>query len=502
MDVAEGTLIAGYRIERRLDGDETSTMYLARHPRLPRRDVVKVLSEACAKDAAFRARFLSEAETAVRVQHPNVVAVRDCGVHEDRWWIAMQYVDGVDAGSLVARGRTVLYVERAVRIVTEAARGLDEIHRKGLLHLDVKPANIAVVEQRAEPDRVWVADFGVARPRGDATTRAEVDGRSLILACAAPEQISGGEVDDRADVYSLGCTLFHLLTGSAPFDRDSPGAVISAHLNDAPPRPSVKNPLVPVAMDAVIAKALAKKPEDRFPSCGALARAASSALSPDPSPISPTGTRAGTNGGGRRRLLLVVAVVLAALAAVLASATYRAGRADDSASPSPVSTTGADPAAVAAAAAWSPHAALYQAFPNLLPATPLGLGYQGLNTCRFVDYTGDPVAFDVVDTVDRLECAGDQDPAFFVDISCNTARTPIAPAPASDIERLEGEERWTRPTGTGLLRWGTYLNATGRDIGALQVSFDDPGRSFCRIQVVGDASGSELRARWWLDAPL
>jgi len=499
VDVVEGTLFAGYRIERRLSGDSLGTVYLAQHPRLPRKDALKILSDAHAHDADFRARFLREAEVAGRVQHPNVLAVRDCGAQDGRLWIAMQYVDGVDVGGLIRRGRSVLDTERAVWIVGEAARGLDEIHRAALLHRDIKPDSIIVAEQQAAPDRVFVADFGIARAADDATTLAGGGGMPTTVAYAAPEQISGDAVDDRADVYSLGCTLYHMLTGSVPFSRDSPGAVMYAHLNEPPPQPSRANPLVPTAFDAVIAKAMAKNRGERYPSCGALATAAKAALLPTPQPAV-VASAAGPNKRRRRGPLLGAVAVVIALVAVLVSAIHRVGR-DDPAATGPATST--DRAAAASAAAWSPHAAVFEAFSRLLPATPLGIGYRELNNCRFTDYRGDPISFDATGPLDRLECVGDQDPMELVSFTCNTTREPIGAAPRSEqVERLEGEERWTKPSGVGMLRWGTFTNLHGQSIGELEVSFESSNRNHCRMHVVGGSSGADLRARWWVDAPL
>ncbi|MGW4772250.1 serine/threonine-protein kinase [Nocardia sp. NPDC004278] len=498
MDIAGGTTFAGYRIERRLGADDMGTTYLAQHPRLPRRDALKILSDDYAAEPDFRARFLREAEVAGRLQHPNVAAVRDCGEQDGRLWIAMQYVGGVDVGELIRRGRTELNVERAVHIVVEAARGLDEIHRAGLLHGDVRPGSILVAEQEDGPERVLVADVGIARAVGDVTTVAGGGGMPGTVAYAAPEQISGDAVDDRADVYSLGCTLYHMLTGSVPFPRDSPGAVMHAHLNDPPPRPSRRNPSVPTAFDAVIAKAMAKQPPDRYPSCGALATAATAALLPesDPTAVAP----APASRGRDRRLLLGATVLAIALVAVVVSAVHRIGRDTSATTAAPGPTTSVDRAAAASAAAWSPHATVFAAFSDLLPATPLGVGYRELHDCKFLDQQGNPMSFDARVPIDRLNCTGDQDPMEQVILTCNTDRS-VMPAAAAQ-ERSEGAERWSRPSGSGELHWGNYTNRLGGVLGELEVSFDSPNRNFCRMRVIGDRSGADLRTRWWLDAPL
>ncbi|WP_169815476.1 serine/threonine-protein kinase, partial [Nocardia yamanashiensis] len=273
MAVAVGADFSGYRLERLLGSGGMGTVYLARHPRLPRRDALKILAEEHTADPAFRARFLREAENAARVRHPNVVAIRDRGEHAGRLWLTMQYVEGPDLAEIIRRAPGMLPIERVLRILTEAAHGLDAIHRAGLLHRDVKPANILVEERSGLGDRVLVTDFGIARPAGETATHTE--GFAATLAYAAPERIRGESGDHRADVYALGCVLYEMLTGFLPFPRDTPAAVVFAHLNDPPPKPSTFG--APPGFDDVIATALAKDPADRFASGGALATAARTA---------------------------------------------------------------------------------------------------------------------------------------------------------------------------------------------------------------------------------
>ncbi|MFD0362863.1 serine/threonine-protein kinase [Nocardia sp. GCM10030253] len=498
MDFAEGTVFAGYRIERRLGGDGMGTVFLAQHPRLPRKDALKVLSDVHSGDARFRAAFLREAEAAARLQHPNLVAVRDRGEQDGLLWIAMQYVDGVDVAELMRRDSEGLDVARAVHIIGEAARGLDEIHRAGLLHRDLKPASILVAAQSDGPDRVLVTGFGIARSADDSTTLA-AGGTTATLAYAAPEQISGDPTDDRADVYGLGCTLYQMLTGSVPYPRDSPGAVMFAQLNEPPPRPSLENSKVPAGFDAVIAKALAKDPADRYPSCGALGAAAAAALhgvyavaaAPKSGAVHPARCRGP---------LLGAAAVVISLVMVVVSVLLNMDRGERSGTASAVpATTAPDPSAVSSAR-WGNHAFVVEALRELLPATPLGIGYRELNSCRPVDSRGKPIPFGAATRVERLSCIGDQDPMEALDIECNTDRSPIGPGPA--VERIEGEERWTRPSGAGRLQWGNFTNIYGDVLGELEVSFENPNRNFCRLRVVGAESGAQLRTKWWADAPL
>ncbi|MFF2085992.1 protein kinase [Nocardia sp. NPDC058176] len=362
MELGAGAALAGYRIERTLGGGGMGTVYLARHPRLPRRDALKVLDTRLAADPTFRARFEREADLAARLQHPNIVQIYDRGVDGDRLWIAMQYVDGSDAAQLLRQGLTVLSAERAVRIVRKAARGIDHAHRQGLLHRDIKPANLLVARADDGTDAVLVTDFGIARSMGETTALTSAGSVLGTLAYAAPEQLEGRPLDARTDIYALGCTLYELLTGFVPFPREGPAAQISAHLLEPPPRPSLADPALPPVLDAVIARAMAKNPADRFPTCAALAEAAvaafaatrgsdettadlSSPTGPSPHPADSAPTRESTRpsesarpsvagssaagssvaGSTRKRAILVGAGVLAVAATVAVIVTFVRG---------------------------------------------------------------------------------------------------------------------------------------------------------------------------------
>ncbi|WP_245650260.1 serine/threonine-protein kinase, partial [Millisia brevis] len=278
MPLEPGDVFAGYRILRRVGVGGMGTVYLAEHPRLPRRDALKVLAADLAEDPQFRARFQREAALAARLEHPHIVSVYDCGIEGDRLWIAMRYVDGIDAAELVGRSPGGIPIERAVGIIDGAARGLDAAHRRHLLHRDVKPANILVGTRDDGSDDVRVADFGIARTLDEAGGATSTGATPATLAYAAPEQFDNGPLDHRVDVYALGCTLAHLLTGAPPFAGRSTAATIHAHLFEPPPRVSLLRPGLPPAMDDVIARAMAKDPNRRFGSCGELAAAAAAAL--------------------------------------------------------------------------------------------------------------------------------------------------------------------------------------------------------------------------------
>ncbi|MGW6422741.1 protein kinase domain-containing protein [Nocardia sp. NPDC055053] len=276
VEFGAGTVFAGYRIERLLGRGGMGTVYLAAHPRLPRQVALKLLNRELYSDPEVRGRFEREADVSAHLDHPGIVSVLDRGVEDGLMWISMQYVDGTDAS--VFRG-TPLDPVRAVGIVAQTAEALDYAHERGVLHRDVKPANILLAAARTG-DRVLLTDFGIARLRGDARQLTRTGAFLATLAYASPEQLSGAPVDHRSDQYSLGCTLFTLLTGESPFPADNPGAVVAAHLSKPAPRASAAVPALPASIDAVIARALAKDPAERFGSCAEFAEAALGVMGP------------------------------------------------------------------------------------------------------------------------------------------------------------------------------------------------------------------------------
>ncbi|MBY0287973.1 MAG: sensor domain-containing protein [Mycobacteriaceae bacterium] len=275
MALSPGMTVAGYTIEAVLGAGGMGTVYKARNPALPRSDALKVLSEGLSQDDHFRARFLREADLAATLDHPNIVTVYNRGETEDgQLWIAMQYVDGSDAEKETRARR--MTPARAVHIVGEVAKALDYAHRRQLLHRDVKPANFLL---SADDERVFLADFGIARALDDATNLTATGMVVATIAYAAPESLSGYTVDGRADIYSLGCSLFDLLTQRSPFGNSGGmAATMAAHLNDPPPRATDLVPALPAAIDHVIARAMAKNPDDRYQSARDFAAAAERAI--------------------------------------------------------------------------------------------------------------------------------------------------------------------------------------------------------------------------------
>jgi eukaryotic-like serine/threonine-protein kinase len=279
MALDPGTVVSGYRIERVLGSGGMGTVYLARNPMLPRSDALKILSAEFSQDPAFRTRFTQEADLAASLDHPNVVTVYTRGETTDgQLWIAMQYVPGTDADAEGRAGR--ISAQRAVYVVAEVARALDYAHHRNLLHRDVKPANFLLAPGGAgEPERVLLADFGIARALDDSLGLTVTGMVLATVAYAAPETLNGGAVDGRADVYSLGCALYRMLAGKTPFGGSGGmGAVVAAHLTQPAPRITDTVPTLPAAMNDVIATAMAKDPGQRYQSAREFARAAADAL--------------------------------------------------------------------------------------------------------------------------------------------------------------------------------------------------------------------------------
>ncbi|MFD3591320.1 protein kinase [Nocardia sp. NPDC058640] len=272
--VSDGTVFAGYTVDRQLGRGGMGSVYLARHPRLPRWTALKLLNRELFSDKEIRARFEREADLVAQLDHPNIVTVFDRGVEGDQLWISMQYVDGIDASSLNPHN---LPTDRALQIIGETAAALDYAHRAGVLHRDVKPANILLARSNSQ-ERVYLTDFGIARLRDDSGHLTETGSFTATLAYAAPEQLTGAALDHRADQYSLACTLYTLLTGSAPYESTSPAAVITGHLQSPPPPISPRRAGLPPVLDAVMARALAKRPADRFSSCEEFVDAAKRAM--------------------------------------------------------------------------------------------------------------------------------------------------------------------------------------------------------------------------------
>lgn len=276
MPLADGEVFAGYTIERILGSGGMGEVYLARHPRLPRHDALKVLGTAVSSDEEYRQRFSLEAEMVSTLHHPNIVTIYDRGDTNGQLWIAMEFVDGTDASRLLSdeypNGIPAVDV---VRIVSGIADALDYAHSHHVLHRDIKPANILIGQNGSSANRILLADFGVARWMGQPNNLTGADMTVGTVNYAAPEQLRGEELDGRADQYALAASTYHLLTGEAPFANSNPAIVIGHHLSSEPPRIGREDL---VRFGPVFAKALAKKPADRFRTCGDFALAMRDAL--------------------------------------------------------------------------------------------------------------------------------------------------------------------------------------------------------------------------------
>ncbi|WP_405177539.1 protein kinase domain-containing protein [Nocardia sp. NBC_01377] len=242
---------------------------------------IKLLPEEYAKDPVYQVRFRRESQAAARLDEPHIIPIHDWGVIDGVLFIDMRLVSGVDLREIL-RGQGPMSPERALGIIDQIASALDAAHAAGLVHRDVKPANILV----GESDFAYLADFGLAHSEGDSSvTQVGMAVGSYIY--MAPERFDVGDVSGSADIYSLTCVLHECLTGASPFASASMNVLIRAHMTEAPPRPSTLRAGLPPALDAVIARGMAKAPGDRYPTAVALAQAARAALT-GPIPVAPT----------------------------------------------------------------------------------------------------------------------------------------------------------------------------------------------------------------------
>jgi DNA-binding NarL/FixJ family response regulator/serine/threonine protein kinase len=288
-----GTQIGIYRIESLLDRGGMSSVYVATDTRLGRSVALKILSADLAQGADFRKRFLREARFAAAIDHPNIVPIYDAGEVDGLFYIAMRLVRGKTLAALI-REHGALTSADTLAVLAPVADALDTAHAADLVHRDVKPANVlltSAVDRGGRP-HVYLGDFGLTR-QTSSMTRLTVAGYVIgTMAYISPEQIKGQRVDARTDLYALGCVAHECLTGSPPFVRDDHAALLYAHLNDAPPQLSAVHPEM-LRADGVLARALAKRPADRYGSCMQFAIALAEALKVD-APAAAAGTTGST----------------------------------------------------------------------------------------------------------------------------------------------------------------------------------------------------------------
>ena len=278
-EVSIGSVFAGYRIESLAGKGGMGRVYRATQLMLGRPAALKVIAPELAGDGDFRARFERESRLSASIDHPNVIPVYEAGESEGRLFIAMRWVEGTDLRSLIANEER-LEPARIVPIVEQLGDALDAAHAGGLVHRDVKPANVMLTETRGR-EHAFLTDFGLTKRTSSTTALTQAGHFVGTPDYMPPEQIMGEPADARADVYALGCLLFHALTGRPPYDRDSEVAKMYAHLHDPPPSAAETVPGTPVGLDAVITRALAKDAGRRYPSAGDLGRAARAALTGD-----------------------------------------------------------------------------------------------------------------------------------------------------------------------------------------------------------------------------
>src|SRR6516165_2723265 len=274
MVLASGATFAGYLVARRLGSGATGAVYLVQNPRSSRWQALKVLAPAMSADGEFRRRFRAESPVAANLYHPNIVEVRDRGEFEGQLYTVMEYVEGITAARLIAdRFPAVSPADEVLAIVTAIAGALDYAHQRGLLHRDVKPANILLTGRGEGEQRILLSDFGIATQLGEPFEAGGGDVPVGTVGYAAPEQLMGAYMDGRADQYALAATAFHLLTGAPPVEYSNPVDAVYYVLNTAPPRLSDQRPEL-ARLDGVFSRALAKKRANRFKTCRDFAEAA------------------------------------------------------------------------------------------------------------------------------------------------------------------------------------------------------------------------------------
>ena len=353
MALTAGSTFAGYTIIRVLGAGGMGEVYLARHPRLPREDALKILSTSVTADPDYRQRFEREADLVAGLWHPHIVAIHDRGESDGQLWIAMDYVNGANAAELLQASPGGLPTESVLSIVAAVAEALDYAHDRHLVHRDVKPANILIAEEPSGR-RILLADFGIARRDDDSDGLTATNMTVGTVAYAAPEQLMGRALDGRADQYALAATAFHLLTGTPPFHDANQAVVISRHLTAEPPRVGAHRPEL-AALDPALAKALSKDPADRFARCTDFARAlrhgTGEATAVDETRLSTAATPERRRRGLSRSTIAVLVTVIGLLVVAGAfavgqfsgdreAASQRTAATSPSSAPTPVTPTG------------------------------------------------------------------------------------------------------------------------------------------------------------------
>ena len=283
--------MAGCRIDARLRPGGMSVVYLAEHLHLGRKVALKLLDTRLAEDEDYRKRFIRESRLAAGLYHPNIVPIYDAGEAEGLPYIMMHFVQGLDLAETIA-AEGPLPPDRVQTIMSQVTGALDAAHDRGLVHRDVKPANILIASgEGPEPlGHVYLTDFGLAKQveSGTRLTRAGLFMGTLDY--VAPEQIQGQGVDRRADVYSLGCVTYECFIGAPPFQRESEVAMMYAHIQEEPPKLTERRSELPAGLDEVVAKAMAKDADQRWATCAELLEALRGVFEVGPQKIVPPQT--------------------------------------------------------------------------------------------------------------------------------------------------------------------------------------------------------------------
>ncbi len=275
-DPLPGSEIAGFRLEELLGRGGMGAVYRAEDVRLGRKVALKLLVPELAESERFRERFFRESQVAASLDHPHIVPIYAAGDAEGRLYLAMRYVEGYDLRQLIAR-EAPLGPDRAMRLIEQVGDALDAAHERGLVHRDVKPANV-LIAGRSGREHCYLTDFGLTKQTASISGLTGTGELVGTIEYVSPEQIRGEAVDARADVYSLGCVLYECLAGERPFARDSEVATLWAHVNEPPPSLATAHPELGSEIDSVMARALAKAPGERYRSCGELVASARAAL--------------------------------------------------------------------------------------------------------------------------------------------------------------------------------------------------------------------------------
>jgi len=361
-----GSLFAGYRIDGVLDRGGMGVVYKATDVDLDRTVALKIIAPEHTRNADAVTRFKSEARLAASLEHPNIVPIHRGGDFEGVLYLAMRFVPGTNLRQLIDGGQ--LDLDRVQRVMRSVASALDAAHERGLVHRDVKPANILLAGEGAR-EQVYLTDFGLTKKLGSPQSLTRTGAWVGTPDYVAPEQIQAGMVDGRADIYSLGCVLYEMLTGSVAYPKDNDMAKLWAHVQDPPPSPSLKRPELVGAFDEVVSRATAKDPGDRYATASELAaavdravaqqraeseasqatRAQGAAASTDrhdvfvapPAATPPPGAPSGSGGpsggrGPRSRRLWLAGAGLVLLAAVVAGVLLAGGGGDDDGGSVPV----------------------------------------------------------------------------------------------------------------------------------------------------------------------